>query len=328
MDLGKKRMTASFSSEYCCRYDSCLTMKTGLAECAYMLGYSEEETELFGENSFLNMIVEESREEWHEELCRQIDKKGQAELIFQACRKDGRKMWIMNRGCLIKEEDGQEYIHGVLVDITWSKKQYDKEKEEEQALHEQLGKDSLTSIYNATTTRKLAEEYFEETGPDGRCALLIIDLDDFKKVNDQKGHMFGDAVLIQAAKVIRKLFRSNDIVGRIGGDEFLVLMKDVTDKEIVKKRCQQLNEILKTVFEEEQFSDIAPTCSIGVGFSPDHGDSYFTLFCCADQALYQAKEAGRQQYIFYEEENCGKARGKDAMQYEGYDMNLLRGYLE
>lgn len=327
MQLKKRRMTASFTSEYCCRYDECLTLESSPWELAEMFGYSKEEMEDLCRGGLLNLVPVSERRMLMENIRCQLSQSEQIELIFRALKKNGTEIWIMNRGCLAKQEDGQFYMYGVLVDLTWSKYKYDKEKEAKKALQEQVGKDSLTNIYNANTARKLAEEYFAKAGQDRKCALLIIDLDDFKKVNDQRGHMFGDAVLIQAAKAIRKLFRADDIVGRIGGDEFMVLMKDISDREIVKKRCHQLNEILKTVFEEA-FSDAMPTCSIGVGFSPEHGESYFTLFCCADQALYCAKESGRQQYIFYEEVTCGPARGKEAMQYAGYDRNVLRGYLE
>ena len=327
MSVKKQRMTALFTSEYCCRYDSCLTFQSDPAELARMFGYSNEEMEVLGRKGLLNLVAEEERKNWFELLQGQIAATNQVELIFPAHHKDGRVLWIMNRACLVQEEDGEEYLYGVLVDLTWSKHCYDKEKEAEKALYEQVGKDSLTNIYNASTSRKLAEDYFKDMDRDGCCALLIIDLDDFKKVNDQKGHMFGDAVLIQAARAIRKLFRAKDVVGRIGGDEFLVLMKDIADKEIVKKRCCQLNEILKSVFAE-QFLDVAPTCSVGVGFAPEHGNSYFELFCCADQALYRAKEAGKQQYVFYEEDICGPAKGKTDRQYTGCDMDVLRGYLE
>lgn len=327
MNEKKHRMTASFSSEYCCRYDSCLTLESAPAELAPMFGYSVDEMKHLCQKGLLALMAEEEREGYYKNICGQLTKTNQVEFIFKADRKDGTVMWVMNRGCLVKEADGQEYIYGVLLDLTWSKCCYDKEKEAERVLYDQVGKDSLTNIYNASTSRKLAEEYFEEAGPSGQCALLIIDLDDFKKVNDQRGHMFGDAVLIQVAKAVRKLFRAKDIVGRIGGDEFMVLMKDISDKEIVKKRCCQLNEILKTVFDEE-FTDIKPTCSIGVSFAPEHGDSYFSLFCCADQALYRAKEAGRRQYMFYEESWRGESDQKEIMQYASYDTNVLRGYLE
>ena len=327
MTINKENRIHSFASEYCCKHDSCLTMKSDPASMARMFGYTEQEMESLCRKGLLNLVEESERPLFWEKLHKQLAERQQAELMLHACRKDGTDIWAMNRCCLVTETDGEEYIYGVLVDLTWSKHKYDKEKEEEKILQEQIGKDSLTNLYNASTSRKMAEEYFRLSGPDRKCALLIIDLDDFKRINDHKGHMFGDAVLIQAAGAIRKLFRANDIVGRIGGDEFMVLMKDVSDREIVKKRCQCLNEILRNVFQD-QSTNLMPTCSIGVGFSPEHGDSYFSLFCCADQALYSAKAAGKQQYVFYEEATCGPARGREIMEYAGYDRNILKGYLE
>lgn len=159
------------------------------------------------------------------------------------------------------------------------------------------------------------------------CALLIIDLDDFKQVNDSYGHMFGDAVLVQAAQTIKKLFRSKDIVGRIGGEEFMVLMKDITDSEIVNIRCNQLN----TAFHDilcRQMTENPLSCSIGVSFAPAHGRSYFELFCCADQALYLAKDQGKDRYAFYDPEGFKIWKNKSGTQFTDYDEEVLRGYID
>ena len=104
-------------------------------------------------------------------------------------------------------------------------------------------------------------------------------------------------------------------------------MKDIPDQEIVKTRCRQMNEILRERFEKE-LSHYYPSCSIGVAFSPQQGNSYFQLFCCADQALYHAKESGRRQYAFYEEKDCGPRKDKSALRFANYDESVLRGYIE
>ena len=127
---------------------------------------------------------------------------------------------------------------------------------------------------------------------------MIIDLDHFKHVNDQYGHMVGDSVLTQCAKEIRRLFRPTDVVARIGGDEFLVLMKDIADRNLVQARCSQLisafRNILRPYLQANSLS-----CSIGAAFAPDHGTTYFDLFVAADRALYHAKGLGKNQYTFY-----------------------------
>lgn len=130
--------------------------------------------------------------------------------------------------------------------------------------------------------------------------MFIIDLDNFKQVNDQHGHLFGDAVLTQAAREIKKLFRNQDIVSRIGGDEFLVLMRGTADRKLVESRSQRLLSIFQTIFQNQKYK-LPLSCSIGIALSPEHGRRYFDLFNKADQALYWAKEKGKNTFVIYDE---------------------------
>lgn len=206
---------------------------------------------------------------------------------------NGDYLWCRIRATGIYSETGDlKKIVGIIIDI-------DDEKRAADALQERAERDSLTKLFNAHTTRKKAEEYLLGAGDEMECALLIIDLDNFKRVNDTFGHLFGDIVLTQAAQTIRKLFRSQDIVGRIGGDEFMVLMKNVSDRALVNKRCIQLLEAFRTLFIGNMYGN-GISCSIGVAFSTLHGKGYFDLFRCADYALYQAKDLGKNQYVFYD----------------------------
>ena len=184
-------------------------------------------------------------------------------------------------------------------------------------LEEQAKRDSLTKLYNAQTTRQMAEAYLAEASKDMGCALLIIDLDDFKQINDHYGHMFGDVVLVEAAQTIQKMFRAKDVVGRIGGEEFLVLMKDVTDRAIVDMRCRQLNEAFHHIQEKHLQEDLL-SCSIGVAFDPSHSKTYFEMFCSADQALYLAKDLGKDRYVFYDPNFITERKGKYAERFADY----------
>ena len=205
----------------------------------------------------------------------------------------GKYVWCKIRATGVYDEDGTLHkIIGLILDI-------DEQKQEVYALKEQAERDSLTKIYNARMTRNLAEEYINGMKVDAECALMIIDLDDFKKINDQYGHMYGDSVLTNSAQIIRNQFRSKDIVGRIGGEEFFVLMKDIKSLDIVTRRCQQMLESFRKVFGGEKF-DCGLTCSIGVAVCPRDGLMYEELFCHADQALYHAKNQGKDQFVFYE----------------------------
>jgi len=206
----------------------------------------------------------------------------------------GRYLWCRLRATAIRDKEGKlEKISGVIINV-------DAEKQAERALQDRAERDSLTKLLNKEAGRRQAEEYFARY-PDGvSSSLLIIDLDNFKQVNDQYGHLFGDAVLAQTAREIKKLFRNQDIVARIGGDEFMVLMRGVADQKLVEDRCQQLLYIFQNVFCQQKHK-LPMSCSIGIAMAPVHGKSYYELFKRADQALYWAKDKGKNNFVFYNE---------------------------
>jgi len=199
---------------------------------------------------------------------------------------EGRWLWCKIRACGIYDASGTlTHVIGLIVDI-------DDEKKAHWALQAQAEQDSLTKLLNAHTTRQMAEQYLHN-GPDNTyCAMLIIDLDDFKRINDQHGHLFGDEVLIRVAGILKKSFRNDDIVGRIGGEEFLVLMKNVSDPDKVVERCSHLLETIRA-----SSTSCKLTVSIGVGIVSGVVTRYEDLFLRTDEALYQAKRAGKDRFI-------------------------------
>lgn len=205
----------------------------------------------------------------------------------------GRYLWCRFRASALRDDAGQlQKIAGIIINI-------DAEKQEERALRDRAERDALTKLLNKQAGHKHTEEYLAQFPQGVNCALLIIDLDNFKQVNDRYGHLFGDAVLTRIAREIRKLFRAQDILSRIGGDEFMVLMRGVSDRALVESRCVRLLETVRTAFRE-QGRDFPLGCSIGIALAPDHGRDYYTLFRHADQALYQAKARGKSLYMFYD----------------------------
>lgn len=206
----------------------------------------------------------------------------------------GRYVWYRFRATAIRDAQGTlTSIAGIILNI-------DAEKQAQRLLQERAERDSLTKLLNKTAGRKRAEEHLLQN-PGTSNTLLIIDLDNFKQINDRYGHLFGDAVLCRAARAIEKLFRSQDIVARIGGDEFLVLMRGVSDRKLIASRCQQLLGIFSRLVRNSDQS-LPLGCSIGVALSPEHGTDYYELFKHADLALYQAKKAGKHHFRFYETE--------------------------
>ncbi len=202
--------------------------------------------------------------------------------------------WYRIRASAVRNNAGHLLkVVGIIINI-------DAEKQEERALLEKAQKDALTKLLNKQAARESAEQYLAgKHGADLQCALLIIDLDDFKKVNDQYGHMFGDVLLTQTAKVLKGLFRVQDQVSRIGGDEFMVFMCGTADMDLIANRCARLVSSMQTIFSAN-YPDLHISCSIGIALGPIHGTSYMELFQYADQALYQAKLKGKNTYVFYD----------------------------
>lgn len=318
MILKEQELLARFSSTYCCKDDELLTLVGDTSGVARLFGYTTEElSALFG-NSLAAMVCASERQGLLGDFDNDV-----IECVLPLRHKDGHNVWVLTKGVQQAEADGNSYIHGILVEISLLKAAYDNERQAALALKEKAQKDSLTHIYNAATARKLAETYIEQE-KNTSAALLIIDLDNFKKINDHYGHMFGDAVLVQTAKIIKNLFRCEDVVGRIGGEEFIVLMKGTADLDIIQNRCNKLNESLQTMFGD-QVPDCKPSCSIGVALLPKHAKTYFGLFCCADHALYYAKAHGKRQYALY---NDSMADHGYSLRHADYDENMLRGYIE
>ena len=151
--------------------------------------------------------------------------------------------------------EGQVFV-GYAKDVT-------PEKERERSLLQQAQHDPLTQLYNRRMAKTLIARYLEEKDPYASCGLLVIDVDFFKNVNDRYGHLFGDKVLREFARLLNTLFKREDVLARIGGDEFLVFMKDAGHSVVLKKARQLSEAVRKLVFEE---NDYCMTSCIGICF--------------------------------------------------------------
>lgn len=179
----------------------------------------------------------------------------------------------------------------------------------EEKLSFEASRDPMTGVYNRQALKNLAEKALRQPG--GRHALIILDMDGFKGVNDHLGHMAGDLVIQDMALSLTSVFRASDFVGRMGGDEFLVFLPDLKDIAFLEERCEALRQRVRRKFSLEArrsihtggFSD-APralhvSASIGMALAPEHGTDYETLLQHADTALYEAKNSGRDTQVMY-----------------------------
>ncbi len=178
------------------------------------------------------------------------------------------------------------------VQIEESEKQFEK-------MRIKAERDPLTGLYNKEVTSILIENYIAAHKNNNLCALFIIDIDYFKEVNDQKGHMYGDEVLIDLASKLSKIFRSDDIVGRIGGDEFMVFMKNVISEEAITSKADEVCKEFYQTYMAKNNTTKNFSASVGIAFYPRDGVTMSELYLKADEALYKVKENGRNSYRLY-----------------------------
>lgn len=200
-------------------------------------------------------------------------------------------IWCQLMGKTIYDEDNKpNRVIGKMVNVDYQKRELD-------ALEYKATRDPLTGVYNREITIKKIDKYINGN-KNGNHALLFIDFDDFKKVNDNYGHLLGDKVLTYVIGKIKSAFTEGEIIGRIGGDEFVIFIGYVeSDKEIIRKVNTIIN-VLNTTYNDGQHT-ISISGSIGIALYPEDGLHYEQLIHCADKALYYVKNKGKNSFMFY-----------------------------
>ncbi|MEG2137789.1 MAG: diguanylate cyclase, partial [Oscillospiraceae bacterium] len=211
-------------------------------------------------------------------------------------RYDGSYLWARVDLSLVVDEFGApSRLVGFMSDIDDIKKQ-------SELLESQVQTDPMTGLYNKVATATLASKELAER-PNRLHALIILDIDNFKGINDTLGHAFGDVVLMEVSTKLSSLFRTCDIVGRVGGDEFAILMQDVVDTSSVLKKAAELSVVFRQTYVGEK-KDYKISCSMGIIMIDRSKDSFETIYRKADAALYQAKQKGKDQFVLYREEEA------------------------
>ncbi len=169
-------------------------------------------------------------------------------------------------------------------------------------LDEMAHTDQLTGILNKLSFEQLASNCIESSLETENRALIILDIDDFKKVNDTLGHAAGDRLLESTGAVLREVFTDDDYLGRIGGDEFCVLVNSSADEgsyhDYAAKKCSELCEAFSKIGLDGH-KDFRVSCSIGAAISPENGGSFKALYAACDKALYRSKKSGKASYTLY-----------------------------
>ena len=214
-----------------------------------------------------------------------INKTGEYNVRYRVIRKDGTRIWVDDKGHEITTEDGRKAMISVMLDISEGVRQQER-------LEKEVVEDGLTGILNRKGAFQRVEEYVSHHQPG---ALFILDIDQFKQLNDNYGHQNGDEVLVQLANVMKRHSREEDVVARVGGDEFLLFLPGCVSENVIKDRadhiCSEFREYGKA------YPKVDLSVSIGITLFEGSGD-FDSLFKKADDLLYQVKRNGKDGFLF------------------------------
>ncbi len=218
-------------------------------------------------------------------------------------RKDGEEFLSWLQSSEVRDAHGQRtHFIGVLTDIT-------ERKRNEQELRYLANYDTLTGLPNRTLlSERLGHAVIRARRGGHKVAVLFLDLDRFKHVNDSMGHAAGDRMLKAAGSRLRDNIRDGDTVARIGGDEFTVVLEELTDGIEAERVAQKLISAFEKPLELNDGQDVVISPSIGISLYPDHAQTPTDLLKFADTAMYQAKDRGRKTYMVYTETMDAAAR--------------------
>ncbi len=209
---------------------------------------------------------------------------------YRALILDGQIQWYRSEITLSEADDGDIIAIATISCIQ-------SEKELELDLRFRAEKDSLTGACNKIMTSSQVDSYLYNGG---LGVLYMFDLDNFKGVNDTFGHSFGDEVLKEMCMNAIHIFREQDIIGRVGGDEFVVFMKDTISMDVIKNKAETMCKMLAKDYTAPNKQVVSVTPSIGIAIASMHGSTYQELFNAADIAMYHSKHSGKNTFTLYD----------------------------
>ena len=168
-------------------------------------------------------------------------------------------------------------------------------EEENKYLLKKSERDSLTSLLNRTATEEAIDFYLRKGTPESHCAMMVLDIDNFKAINDTYGHLQGDELLIGISDILLKYTRKGDVVGRFGGDEFIVFLTDTQNDEVVISKVHDFATDIRELSGKFNF-DLPVSVSFGVTLTANKNNTFEEMFHQADKALYMAKRSGKDRY--------------------------------
>jgi diguanylate cyclase (GGDEF)-like protein/PAS domain S-box-containing protein len=253
-----------------------------------LTGYSE--LELLGQYS-LNFVYPEDREAVRDRAIESLKGVSSLPYEYRFVKKNGEIIWVLEKVTSTEYKE-KRATAGSFMDIT-------ERKQLEQKLADMATHDPLTGLPNRLLlSDRLTVGLAQAQRNDTRLAVMMLDLDRFKTVNDTFGHIVGDELLRAAGERLIALVRKSDTVARMGGDEFVVLLPQIAKTEDAVRVAQKILEVFRKPFVLGSYQ-IRITTSVGIAIYPEDGEDIETLFRSADTAMYWAKEQGRDNYELY-----------------------------
>ena len=215
---------------------------------------------------------------------------------YRIIHRDGHVVWVRDEAVLVADAEGRpRFWQGVMSNIT-------ERKELEERLSHQALHDSLTGLPNRSLFVDRLGQALNRAGRRGaRVAVLFLDLDNFKYVNDSLGHEAGDELLVEVANRLRSLLRPEDTLARLGGDEFVVLLEDLGGEDEAVGVAERIERGLRVPFALDGH-EFFVTASTGIAFGGDAGDRPDDLLRDSDTAMYRAKESGKDHHAVFSPE--------------------------
>lgn len=248
------------------------------------LGYTYEEFMELTEGNALNRVWNEDREEVHAVIEKECQRCGEYEVEYRMKKKDGNFLWVYDKGRCILTQDGRKAVISLVVDISETVRI-------KNHLFVESVTDPLTGLYNRRGGEVMITQKINGEKP---YIFLMMDIDNFKAVNDIYGHHEGDIVLKYISDQLKHFFRSDDVIIRLGGDEFVIFVHPCTSIEAIGKKVEKISLIYKEMIEQE-YPLSHSSLSYG-GVFCECASSFVELYKKADQILYEVKHECKGQF--------------------------------
>lgn len=219
------------------------------------------------------------------------------EVLSKSKTKSGEYKWLLSQVVVRLKEGSTCYVS--FMDVTNRIEQEQRRLKEQESLKEMAMRDSFTKLLNRGTMEELIKAALGNQKVQQEYAYITLDVDNFKQINDSYGHGMGDMLILTLAKALNEVFGEDSNIGRMGGDEFAVFVKNVTDREEVCERARCVMDNLRAEMADMNLLKEA-TVSIGIAFTPEAGVSFRELYDRADEALYQVKKENKNGIAVYQ----------------------------